>query len=556
MKSLNLKEKIDYITSILSKYNQTNQTNLKIIIKGSAILSTKNLIDREPNDIDICFVNNENLQVRREFISYLTKIGGFEILRSDDNLITIFNKQFGNVEFILFEYIDTRWIENAGDNIYFTNIDYLLVGKITMLTYVMSSYYLHSDKEQKINNTISDLKLINEATKVLDNFDIDNYKSVLLNLINNSTLIYVYYKYDKFLWWEESYNSFKVEKDELKATFNKIKTIFARFSNDKDVLNYIRFNSRLISNFHSNLIDTMLKKYSLISPPGNEKILVQNLFDKYSDKNGYYEIFKGASNVFINAHCDEVMGLIVDNKIYSLGTLNWIDKCKINIFDDAGNLIAKNLDIRTENNYVFSPEKNVKINRPKALIQNNAFINENSHKNIYYCASNVEPIVQNFNFTSRNNDNKINVFLLNWLCKNDELKSNVILTKSEEVYLNGAKSLKNTIKSNYFINLETSQYEKWQNQGLLIRIADFFTTYKPIITNKIMNILDKYSIPFSNYFGSGSSDITELSQNEYSITLALPCDLIHSMNSSICIFNIIYMLQAIFIIDKELNNGK
>ncbi|MGX9340145.1 hypothetical protein ACWXVM_02310 [Mycoplasma sp. 2261] len=252
MKKIELKEKINYISKYVDDFNEFHSTDIKIIIKGSAVLKLNELIKRNPNDIDICFFNNENLETKRAFIRYITKIGDFKLLREDDNLITIENLEFGKVEFILFEYLHVDWLNKIDSNLYFVNSDFMIIGKILMLTYVMSSYYPHNDKMEKIIATISDLNHLDNLTSFLDNFKLNNYKTLIMNLINNSTLIFIYYKYKEFLWWKNEYEDFEIQDPGLLQTFNKVKHIFKQINNDKEISDYINFNSKIIESFYLN----------------------------------------------------------------------------------------------------------------------------------------------------------------------------------------------------------------------------------------------------------------------------------------------------------------
>ncbi|SGA03002.1 Uncharacterised protein [Mycoplasmopsis arginini] len=45
-------------------------------------------------------------------------------------------------------------------------------------------------------------------------------------------------------------------------------------------------------------------------------------------------------------------------------------------------------------------------------------------------------------------------------------------------------------------------------------------------------------------------------QKNPSVTIWIPADSIHSMESKISLLNIIYMLQIIYILDTELNDEK
>ncbi|TPD98240.1 hypothetical protein R9B83_00675 [Metamycoplasma equirhinis] len=224
----------------------------------------------------------------------------------------------------------------------------------------------------------------------------------------------------------------------------------------------------------------------------------------------------------------------------------------MDLYDIKGNKIYQNIKFKINDNYIFSSEKNIKINRPKIEFLNKNEIKLNN-KQPYFIVSNEKSKIKNFNFSNRNNDNKINVFLLKWVIQNFTKIPNILLTKSEEVGLSGIKSLKKNIKSNMCVNFEVSEQDNWEKHGILIRIADFFTPLKIDFFDKISNLLNIYSIPYDIYYGSGSTDITELNDIDNSITIAIPSNSIHSMSSMINIINIIYLLKSIWILNENLN---
>ena len=69
-----------------------------------------------------------------------------------------------------------------------------------MLNYIMSDYYLHNDKYEKITNTLNDIIFIDNKINFFENVNYEEIKPYLFAIINNSCLIFIYYKYNKFLW--------------------------------------------------------------------------------------------------------------------------------------------------------------------------------------------------------------------------------------------------------------------------------------------------------------------------------------------------------------------
>ncbi|SGA03003.1 Uncharacterised protein [Mycoplasmopsis arginini] len=152
---------------------------------------------------------------------------------------------------------------------------------------------------------------------------------------------------------------------------------------------------------------------SNISPSGNEKLFINSIIKNPTKKSGVFKITNNHSKIIFNAHCDEVMGILINNEAFTLGTINWNSSQLLNIYDTDGKLVYKDVSFDINENYIFSVEKSNKINRPKINIKfnsSNKLIDENK---IYYFCSNKETSINNFNLISRNNDNKINVLLLN-----------------------------------------------------------------------------------------------------------------------------------------------
>lgn len=553
----NLDEIIIFLHDNIKKFNKRYNKKIKIIIKGSWALQHKGLIDRKPNDIDLCFINNENLTDKRKFINFLVKEIEATLIREDENLITIKDKKYGKIEFILFEHINNLFLEKVKETVYIANTNFLITGKILMLNYVMSNYYLHADKREKIETTIRDLMFINKKNSFIDEFNSNTLEPVILNLINNSVFIFVFYKYDTFLWWNKEFNDYVFENNEINTFFNKIKSIFFDIGKNKKIIKFIDFNKKIIRLFFDGTINMEFLNMSNISPSGNEKLFINSIIKNPTKKSGVFKITNNHSKIIFNAHCDEVMGILINNEAFTLGTINWNSSKLLNIYDTDGKLVYKDVSFDINENYIFSVEKSNKINRAKINIKfnsSNKLIDENK---IYYFCSNKETSINNFNLISRNNDNKINVLLLNLFKKWMNIKSNIIFSCSEEVNLSGIKEYKQTMcPGSFLVNLEVSEFEKWENHNILIRVCDYFTAYNPEIIDRVQNNFNEYNIPYKLTFGSGSTNVTEAIQKIPSVTISIPADSIHSMKSKISLLNIIYMLQIIYILDTELNDEK
>lgn len=559
MKILNHKQNvIKILQKTLDEFNKLKSKKVSVIIKGSYVLKLKNIIDRTPNDIDLFFLNNENLSTKREFIHFLTKKLKANINREDDNLITIQTSNYGKIEFILFESIDESLIEKIDKNIFITNIDFLFLGKIFMLNYVMSKYYLHNDKNEKIQTTLLDLINISKKTNFFENYQISHLKKNIYNLINNSTFIYIYYKYEDFLWWKTEYLNFELKNEEQQQMLQKIALFFEEIDKDQEIKNYIELNKQIIKSFYDGFINQILEKYNTISPSGNEQIFINQIFDNITKSEGAFKLENNNSNLVFLSRCDEVMEILLDGNIYNSGNIIWQKSNDLNVFDSTGKLISENLAFKSNDDYVFSAEKNIKINKPRIELINHNLdeLFSKSAKTPFYVVSNEKPAVKNFNLLSRNHDNKINVFVLKWLRENTDKVPNIFLTSSEEIGLKGIKETKKLIgEQKICINLEVSQWNKWENHNLLIRVADSFTPLNNKILEKVTKIFEKFSIPYKLYYVSDSTDISEISESHNGITIAIPADSIHTMKSRISILNLIYMMKITRILNEEFNKN-
>lgn len=131
---------------------------------------------------------------------------------------------------------------------------------------------------------------------------------------------------------------------------------------------------------------------------------------------------------------------------------------------------------------------------------------------------------------------------------------NYIFTTREKILLQSSKENKNWIqkkKIKSIINIESSESDQWDIEGILIRVSDTFTAVNLSLLEKLKKLCNKYSLPYHLYFGSGSTDITEL-QYENSITIALPADKIHSYESNVLSKNMYYMLIFMELINEEI----
>ncbi|WP_330463377.1 hypothetical protein [Metamycoplasma gateae] len=241
---------INFLSKIVRKFNKFYNKEIKLTIKGSWSLWQKSLIDRKPNDIDLCFINNENISDKKMFVHFLINEIKAILIREDKNLITVKDTKYGKIEFILFEYINEEFLEEINDVLYAANIEFLAMGKILMLNYVMSNYYLHDDKIEKIKTTIKDLIYINNKNLFVDKFSIKNLERVILNLVSNSVFIYIFYKYHTFLWWNKELENYNFHDEKINSFFKKIRHIFSLINNDEKIIKFIDFNKKIVELFY------------------------------------------------------------------------------------------------------------------------------------------------------------------------------------------------------------------------------------------------------------------------------------------------------------------
>lgn len=62
---------IEYIEQYLVSFNKHKKSPLKLVLKGSYLLYSEQIIARKPNDIDFCFLQDSPYYLRLEFINYL-----------------------------------------------------------------------------------------------------------------------------------------------------------------------------------------------------------------------------------------------------------------------------------------------------------------------------------------------------------------------------------------------------------------------------------------------------------------------------------------------------
>ncbi|WP_373437244.1 hypothetical protein, partial [Metamycoplasma equirhinis] len=80
-----------------------------------------------------------------------------------------------------------------------------------------------------------------------ENVNYEEIKPYLFAIINNSCLIFIYYKYDKFLWWQK-YNYFIEQNKIFMPIFLKINDFFENIKKIKNITNFISFNEILVKN--------------------------------------------------------------------------------------------------------------------------------------------------------------------------------------------------------------------------------------------------------------------------------------------------------------------
>ncbi|WP_322908882.1 hypothetical protein [Mycoplasmopsis felis] len=541
-----MKTILNLISENLEKFNEANNSDLHLILKGSYLFYEKQMTKRIPNDLDFSFYGEHSFNLRNKFINSLKENNELEIIKEDENL-KIYKLNGISIEFILLESLDSSTtVKREQKYIDQINLSLAFNQKIMMISYVLDDVYPHN-ANVKMTNIINDLNEIWPSLIKNNQYEIISDK-VLYNLFWNSFYIYWYYDYDRMLNLNFDLNKIKKFSNLIKypEIYKSIYKLFDYINNHPKIQKLMKFMDRLLKNKEKILSD--FKNYlNFPTLPGFEKNFINRYFKNkitYENNAASFVLKNSQNNIVFVSHCDEVGGLVINKNVYNQGTMYWEDGDYI-LYDENSSEIKSVRCFKTDN-YIFSEEKDRKINRPH-LICNNL------DNNIYQILPKQEVSVSCFKIKSRNQDNKISNILLNNLLDYGDI--NVILTTKEELLLQGSKDtsvLNELNKYKYIINLDVNQSDQWDIEGIQIRVADNFTAPNVKLINKISQICLNNNIPYSLYFGSGSTDLTNF-QNLNAITLSISASLIHCIKSETLLKNFFYLLWICLELNDELS---
>ncbi|ATP59855.1 hypothetical protein [Mesomycoplasma dispar] len=537
---------LEKISKLIVKFNGITNSKINLILKGSAVFWIENKTkENYPNDLDFS-ISETNLESKQQFLNYIEKNAEIKITKNDGNLF-IFSLDNFNIEIVLLEHLNRKFLEESEyEGILFLKKIWSFSQKLLSLPYILSDYFPH-DQDQKISRTLAQLskwKSMIDTNLLFTNEAIDFLKHCMWN----SFFIFYWYNYTEMLVFDYGKSEILTK---ISLDLNTIEIIekFYEFFSKNSKINKIVHICDLILKNKEKIINFLLKGYDEISLPGTEFNFLRKIFNINQNKSEqnlvYFQKNSNSDNIFVS-HSDEAGGLLVDGKIYNLGTYNWKSGL-YNLYDLSGKIVGKTNGIPIEESK-WSVEYQAKIPRSRLKIDY-----ENKENEILQIVSSQKTLFNEHIFLSRNHDNRINTLILSIFDNFEISKFNFLITTREEVQLQSAKTafVKEIIQKNNFIyNLEVSASQHWDKENLLIRVADFYTGINAEMINKIARVFDDFAIPFKYYFGSGSTDQTEF-QFKNSVTIAIPANEIHSYSSKILIKNIFYMFLAIGVLNDS-----
>lgn len=537
---------LEKISKLIVKFNGITNSKINLILKGSAVFWIENKTkENYPNDLDFS-ISETNLESKQQFLNYIEKNAEIKITKNDGNLF-IFSLDNFNIEIVLLEHLNRKFLEESEyEGILFLKKIWSFSQKLLSLPYILSDYFPH-DQDQKISRTLAQLskwKSMIDTNLLFTNEAIDFLKHCMWN----SFFIFYWYNYTEMLVFDygKSENLTKISLD--LNTIEIIEKFYEFFSKNSKINKIVHICDVILKN-KEKIINFLLKGYDEISLPGTEFNFLRKIFNINQNKSEqnlvYFQKNSNSDNIFVS-HSDEAGGLLVDGKIYNLGTYNWKSGL-YNLYDLSGKIVGKTNGIPIEESK-WSVEYQAKIPRSRLKIDY-----ENKENEILQIVSSQKTLFNEHIFLSRNHDNRINTLILSIFDNFEISKFNFLITTREEVQLQSAKTafVKEIIQKNNFIyNLEVSASQHWDKENLLIRVADFYTGINAEMINKIARVFDDFAIPFKYYFGSGSTDQTEF-QFKNSVTIAIPANEIHSYSSKILIKNIFYMFLAIGVLNDS-----
>ncbi len=332
-------------------------------------------------------MNNEDLPTKRNFIHYLIKKLKGSLIREDDNLITFNTLKYGKIEFILFEYIDKQFISKIDEYVYGANIRHLYFSKVSMLNYVMSDYYLHNDKEEKIITTLKDiLEIEKNSDELVETFENegDRYsyiEPILISIITNTMFIDIYYQYDHLLWWEDKYLNYETDNKEFKTLLKRIAAFFEKFNKIASLKKYLEIANSLVKDFYNGKIQQILLDEKPLEYPSNsiaiyshkKNIHILRLQEKTID---FYNIsfYTNNTNLKTNIFKSEVK-----NFNFKCQDIDYLNKSIINLFKYMLPDFEENLNILT-----YQDEKIIPNLAIKEIVDRNSTKSKNYFFNIEF----------------------------------------------------------------------------------------------------------------------------------------------------------------------------
>ncbi|WP_033160874.1 hypothetical protein [[Mycoplasma] collis] len=525
------------------KKNNPKNLELKLILKGSYVLKKNNQINRNFNDIDICFSHNTKQSTKEKFLLFLKQ----EIKDStyDENLFVFYWKNI-KIEFIALENINLKFCKQIkNSDLFFLKLNFHIFQVFLSLAYIMVPVFQHN-REQKILNIEKDLtKILNFNTLNL-NINEKINEEFLMSQIYTSTIISFHYNY-KYLPINNFLNNFK-KFNFLEKILNFWDSINVNIKLKKIISNSNNF-LYILSNEKENMID-FLKFPSL---PGFEISIINkflNKLDSLKDKNTYdveninnnFILLSNQKNkILYTINSDEVGGILFNNKIYDLGKINWGSK-PICIYDQNSNYL-KTILSKKQNDDIFSAKKIKKINKFNLLLTKK---NDFKKNEIYQILPESKFDINSKELSSRNLDNRLNLLLFYYFFIT---KKDFVLTTKKEVGSTPFKDVefKNKINAfNKIINLEIFEIPDWDTEKILIKVADNFSVANMKLINEIKNFLDTYYIPYKLFFDTKSAHITEFQNFNNSITISIGANKIHSTFSKATLKNFLYLMNFIW----------
>lgn len=536
------------LSELILKFNKETNSNLQIILKGSVLFWLDHQTnDNAPGDLDVILFEN-SFEKKLAFLNFLESNAKIEIIKNDGNLF-IFNFENITIEIILLEYLDEKFATNSQwEGILLLKKKWLFIQKLLALPYIMSDYFPH-DRDKKIRRTLEQLSKWKNIVD-LDSLYDDESIGFLRSCLWNSFFIFYKYNYKQMLIFDYGNKADYMKITNDQEVIDIIVKFYDAFSADEKIQQIVKIGEKIL-NHKEAITDFLLNNYQIPSLPGAESKFLSSIFelDHNSDSLNLFYFKKNNENktIFVS-HCDETGGVVIGNNVYNLGTYNWIS-AKYDLYNLEGKFI-KQINANQINDEKYSKEFQTKVARNRVEIDE-----QNNNDQIFQMVSSQKAEFDDFYFTTRNHDNRINVLGLNFLDKTKLSNINYLITTREEVQLQSSKTsqVKQIIKQNkYIYNLEVSKHPNWDNENLLIRVADFYTGINTKMIARITKIFNDYAIPFKYYFGAGSTDQTEF-QFENSLTLAIPANDVHSYSSKIFNKNIFYMLFTIAILNDALS---